>query len=460
MAEEFDAVGFGRRFQQFLGELDDRLPAREPSELLRRLAEHVGRPPDGLPVVTESLPAYQHANVQTALDAYLADRHEAELFGIGGSGREHYRFSELINRAERHRVYDVGAVDYVSLPVGVDEERVCVRFGVYLITDGADRLAVLLRLADHPYPAVQLEVLAADAESARRFLAAIREAMRRHNLFRGKVLSVEPHEFGEGIGPVRFHVRPEVARADVILPDGALEIIERQVIGVATHRDRLRAAGHQLKRGVLLFGPPGSGKTHTVRYLMSRLPEVTVVVVTGLGLHHVREACALARLVAPTIVVVEDVDLIAEERGLSPALNNPLLFQILNEMDGVDGDSDVAFLLTTNRVDVVEPALAQRPGRVDLAVEVPLPDAPARRRLLALYGPHLALGADEAAAIVAETEGVTASFFAELARRAELLAATEGAGPAGPAAVRAALAELRASQEALERAAGWDDEED
>src|SRR5262249_26874584 len=96
----------------------------------------------------------------------------------------------------------------------------------------------------------------------------------------------------------------------------------------------------------------------------------------------------------------------------------------------------------------------QRPGRIDLAVEVPLPDAPARRKLLALYGPAIRLTEAEAEAVVAETEGVAASFFAEMARRAELLTATAvvraGAdGAAGIEAVRAALAELRSSREAL-----------
>jgi cell division protease FtsH len=266
-------------------------------------------------------------------------------------------------------------------------------------------------------------------------------------VFRGQVVSIEGHEFGHGVGPVRFHTRPQVARDDVILPAGVMEVVERQVIGIATHRERLLAAGHQLKRGVLLFGAPGTGKTHTVRYLMARLNAVTVVLVTGLGVHYIREACALARLVAPALVVVEDVDLIAEARDLR--LDNPLLFQILNEMDGVAGDADVAFVLTTNRADLLEPALTQRPGRVDLAVEIPLPDAAARRRLLALYGPRLALNDGDVDVVVTETEGSTASFFAELSRRAELIAATGGDQPAGIGHVRAALGELRASREAL-----------
>jgi cell division protease FtsH len=465
---DLDPIEFGRTFQQFLRSLDARLPAEGPSELVRRLAAHLGREPSGLPVVTGSYPIYDHANVQLALERFLeTDGRSAELVGVGGgSMREHQSLSDLVDSGAHQPHYGIGAVDYITVPVAVDQERTCVRFGLYLVDDGGHRFAALLRLSTYNGPPrLLLEVLASEPEYGGRFLAEIRELMLRHNIFRGQIVSVEAHDFGHGVGPVRFHTRPEVERDEVILPAGVLESVERQVIGVAVHRDRLLAAGHHLKRGVLLFGPPGSGKTHTVRYLMSRLPDVTVVVVTGLGIRYIREACALARLVAPALVVVEDVDLIAESRMHHSRADNPLLFQILNEMDGVAGDSDVAFVLTTNRPDLLEPALAERPGRVDLAVEVPLPDAPGRLRLLTLYGSSLVLTPEDRAAVVLQTDGVPASFFAELSRRAELLVATgmvpgvvsgarpDPAGSAGLAAVRAALAELQASRDALAAAA-------
>src|SRR3546814_18691213 len=85
------------------------------------------------------------------------------------------------------------------------------------------------------------------------------------------------------------------------------------------------------------------------------------------------------------MVVLEDVDLVAMERTMPGHGTNPLLFQLLKEMDGLAEDADIVFVLTTNRVDLPEPALAARPGRIAPAVEVKLPDADSRRRLLALY---------------------------------------------------------------------------
>ena len=101
-------------------------------------------------------------------------------------------------------------------------------------------------------------------------------------------------------------------------------------------------------------------------------------------------------------------------------------------MDGLGDDADVIFLLTSNRPDLLEPALAARPGRVDLAVEVPLPDPSCRRRLFELYGHGLTLGldADGLDRLVQRTEGVSPAFIRELLRKAALLAVlpTGGSG--------------------------------
>jgi ATP-dependent 26S proteasome regulatory subunit len=147
----------------------------------------------------------------------------------------------------------------------------------------------------------------------------------------------------------------------VILPSDVLDGIERQVLGVARHAGRLLASGQHLKRGVLLHGAPGTGKTHTIRYLLGQLSGVTVMLLSGKALRLIAEACSVARTLQPSVIVVEDVDLIAEQREFGEG-THPLLFQLLNEMDGLGQDLDVTFLLTTNRADLLEPALAERPG--------------------------------------------------------------------------------------------------
>ncbi len=153
---------------------------------------------------------------------------------------------------------------------------------------------------------------------------------------------------------------------------------------------------------------------------MGRLAGSTILVLTGNSLMFIDQAAALARKLAPSVVVIEDVDLIAQDRGFSPT-GNPLLFSLLDAMDGVAADADVTFVLTTNRVAVLEQALTQRPGRIDLAVEIPRPDAAGRRGLLELYAGGASVRAD-LDPVVAATEGATASAMKELMRRAVLRA--------------------------------------
>jgi ATP-dependent 26S proteasome regulatory subunit len=121
----------------------------------------------------------------------------------------------------------------------------------------------------------------------------------------------------------------------------------------------------------------------------------------------------------PATIVIEDVDLVAMDRQLPGGEHNALLFQLLNEMDGLAADADVLFVLTTNQVDMLEPALAARPGRIDQAIELSLPDARARRRLLDLYTSGRL--PDDVDTIVERLDGVAPAFIKELARRAELV---------------------------------------
>jgi ATP-dependent 26S proteasome regulatory subunit len=210
----------------------------------------------------------------------------------------------------------------------------------------------------------------------------------------------------------------------VIVPQGVLATIERHIVGIAEHAVRLREHGQHLKRGLLLHGPPGTGKTHSVRHLMGRMRDCTVIVMTGPAIRYVTQAAGLARRLQPAIVILEDVDLVARDRSYTED-GNPLLFALLDAMDGVGADADVTFVLTTNRAEVLERALADRPGRVDLAVEIPKPDAAGRAALLRLYAGDLRLEAD-IEPIVSGTEGATASFFKELLRRAMLAALRDG----------------------------------
>ena len=152
-------------------------------------------------------------------------------------------------------------------------------------------------------------------------------------------------------------------------------------------------------------------------------------------------ACQLARSLEPAMVVLEDVDLIAQDR--SHYESAPLLFELLNAMDGLEEDADIVFVLTSNRPETLEPALAARPGRIDLAVELPLPDAAARRRLFELYGRGLALEVPDWEPVVAATDGTSPAFIRELFRHAALSVAEDGRAAVSAVDLMAAVSELK-----------------
>jgi ATPase family associated with various cellular activities (AAA) len=321
----------------------------------------------------------------------------------------------------------VGPVEYESVELEPGRTVVCLVNALLLMSQGDRRVAALVSRSQRMMGGggLRLEVVAHSAEDADAMLGRIAALMNEHNVYRGRVLAFARDEEG-GVG-IQIRAVPDVERGSIVLPAGTLDRIERLAVGPARHRERLLAAGRHLKRGVLLHGPPGTGKTMTAMYLVATMPGRTVLILTGDGLGLVEPACALARELEPAMVLLEDVDLVAQERMFDES--GPVLFELLNEMDGVAGDADVLFLLTTNRPDVLEPALAARPGRIDEAVELPLPDADGLRQLLSLYSQGLDLRASDLDSVIDRLEGATPAHIKELLRKAALIAAEEREGP-------------------------------
>ena len=214
------------------------------------------------------------------------------------------------------------------------------------------------------------------------------------------------------------HELENVTRTDVILPESTLNTVERNVLKFAAQRQSLRDLGMSTQKGLLFHGPPGTGKTHCIKYLAGALPAHTTLLITAEEMGLLPEYMALARLLQPSLVVIEDADLIARERSeRDSACDEVMLNRLLNEMDGLRERADVFFILTTNRPETLEPALANRPGRIDQTIEFPLPDEALRRRLIALYSKNLTVSQQLADELARRTDGASPAFIKELLRR-------------------------------------------
>ncbi len=432
-------------------------PAPEPP-VRQRLREHLGTDPVDLEVVTETLASYDRPNLQVALDAYEHETDD-EMSVMGLTTSEHGMragLAALARVAAGGVTVTPGPVEHVRVNVG-DRVITSVDYALLLFHDDeSGPIAALVTSAEGQWAeGLRLEVMSSSRTTAERWLARVRELMREHNVFRGKVVAFGGAEIFDET-PLTVRQLPDIQRDAIVLPAGTLERIERHTIELAERHDLLRQYGQHIKRGVLLHGPPGTGKTLTVMHLASRMAGRTVVLLTGEAMAFITAGVQLARSLEPAMVVVEDVDLVAMDR--EEYATNPVLFELLNAMDGLDTDADIIFVLTTNRPQVLEPALAARPGRIDLAVGLPLPDARARQALLALFSRTLPSEPGTWGPIVEATDGASPAFIRELVRRATLLAAErDAAHPSMTGDVlQLALSELQHGGELTARLLGAD----
>jgi hypothetical protein len=387
------------------------------------LFAHFGADPARMPTLTEKLGLHDHANLQLALDGLLAESaHSLMGFHSSMSAYRTATFAGLLS-SQTHEAAEHGPVQYASVAVADGAHVSCVAQGLYLVSS-TPRIALLVSATSSQYePSLQVEVMAGDRAAAERVLGDLRRRMHRANVYRGKIVSLSCTP-GGGFD-ISFHAVKPLTRESIILPAALLDRIERQTLGFSERAAQLVDGGQHLKRGLLLHGPPGTGKTLTAMYLAQRMPNRTVILVTGRGMGLIEQAVRFGRLLAPATIVLEDVDLIAQDRTRTEESTGPVLFELLNAMDGLSDDADLLFLLTTNRPDVLEPALAARPGRIDLALEVPVPDEACRRRLIALYAAKLRFEVKDLDAVIRRTEGASAAFLRELVRKAALYAAYE-----------------------------------
>jgi hypothetical protein len=220
----------------------------DESSIRHLLASHLGPEVGTMPVATGSWAQYDQVNVQAGLDAWLAG--PGRTHETAGLLRFHHTMFGLADLTQPGRgPFDhgmgLGSVSTDMLPSGPGgATRPCVQCALYLVTEPGGRLVLLLRGPDEHggQDAVTIEVASADRECGQRVVEEIRRLAVEHNVYRGHVLAFGADVFGgHPFGRVRrpllsFLDRPQVGRDQVILPPEVLRGIERQVAGVARHR--------------------------------------------------------------------------------------------------------------------------------------------------------------------------------------------------------------------------------
>jgi len=233
-----------------------------------------------------------------------------------------------------------------------------------------------------------------------------------------------------------FSEVPDVGWEDV----GGLEDVKAQLRETVewplAHADRFRRAGIRPPKGVLLTGPPGSGKTLIAKALAAQC-KVNFIAVKGPELlskwvgeseRGIREVFKKARQAAPAIIFIDEIDAIAPSRKEAVGggrVSERMVGQLLLDMDGIEAIGDVVVLAATNRPDLLDTALL-RPGRFEIVVELPLPGQASRAAILAVQCRGRQIAPDVSyAQIAVATSGATGADLASLCRRAAMQAIRE-----------------------------------
>jgi transitional endoplasmic reticulum ATPase len=239
------------------------------------------------------------------------------------------------------------------------------------------------------------------------------------------------------IRPLSRSATEEVSVGSVTLDDvgdmaETKQALTEAVLWPLQHPDTFQRLGVAPPRGVLLYGPPGCGKTFVVRALASS-GRLSVHAVKGAELMDkwvgasekaVRELFRRARDSAPSLVFLDEIDALAPRRGQSfdSGVTDRVVASLLTELDGIEPLRDVVVLGATNRPDLIDPALL-RPGRLERLVFVEPPDAQARREILRTAGKSIPLSDDvDLDAMADDLDGYSAADCVALLREAALTA--------------------------------------
>ena len=220
--------------------------------------------------------------------------------------------------------------------------------------------------------------------------------------------------------------------------------------------ESFKRIGIRPPRGILLYGPPGCGKTYITKALANEAG-VNFIAVKGPELlskwvgeseQHVRDVFRRAKQVAPSIILFDEIDALAPIRGLQigTRVTEQVVSQLLTEMSGIEEMEGVVVIATTNRPDILDPALL-RPGRFDRLVYVPAPDEKTRLEIFKIHTKNMPLKGVNLEKLAKQTENYSGADIEALAREAALFALREDikANEVKPKHFEKALKEIRPS---------------
>lgn len=284
----------------------------------------------------------------------------------------------ILHKVQLEGDYYITPFEYSSIEIGIGETKQAIKEGYVFIESTAKKLRFIISFSDLGYKCYKIQVITKpkNSEVARTLLSDLSVYAKEHNILKNKKIT-----------PALTHLKPspQYTWDSVILPDKVKKEIRQNVDLLISNIEVYKKNNMTFKRGLILKGVPGTGKTLIGKVLCNTINAATFIWVTPGDLTEVRKVrsiCEIARGLAPTILFLEDIDLYGGHRERE---NRGILGELMNQLDGLVENEFVVVIATTNRSEELEVALRNRPGRFDRLIEVPLPDETCRMQMLNLF---------------------------------------------------------------------------
>jgi len=215
----------------------------------------------------------------------------------------------------------------------------------------------------------------------------------------------------------------------IIIEPKIKKVIKRNINNLYMNREVLAKNKISIKRGIILCGVPGTGKTMLCKVLANEM-DMTIIYVLPSDIRRISDVsriCEMAKDLSPTLLILEDIDYIAEDREFGDTGDN-LCIELMNRMDGLQEEfKNVITIATTNMIDKVEKAIKNRPGRFDKVIEIDVPAINERKKMIEVFTKNFKLHKDvNIKKIVKDTDGLPGAFIFHISEYAAILAIEDG----------------------------------
>jgi len=268
---------------------------------------------------------------------------------------------------------------YIDVSTDYDKRENLLMNGQLLVEKENCRLVVTVEVNPKWRGSVKVEGLARQKKEVQDFIDGINAIGDQENIYRNKKI-----EFGVRL---RFlDIRPK-SWESIILGSGIKNEIRDNTVNFLHKKEVWNKHGIPMKRGILLAGEPGTGKTIICKALMDEAESITCIMTNAYGLgeeDYITELYDLACDLSPCIVFIEDIDLIGQNREEFNYRSGPALLALLAVLDGVEEKEGIVTVATTNNLETLDKAIRQRPSRFDCVIKLGLPSLEERKELVSL----------------------------------------------------------------------------